>query len=66
MKTTVLVIDDNKEWADEVTASLMSNETLNVVATAYDGEQGLRAFNALKPDVVILDLVCPNATATRF
>lgn len=66
MKTTVLVIDDNKEWADEVTSTLSSNETLNVVATAYDGEQGMRAFNSLKPDVVILDLVMPERDGYSF
>lgn len=66
MKTTVLVIDDNKEWADEVSASLATNETLSVVATAYDGEQGLRAFNSLKPDVVILDLVMPERDGYSF
>ena len=61
-----MVIDDNKEWADEVTSTLSSNETLNVVATAYDGEQGMRAFNSLKPDVVILDLVMPERDGYSF
>ena len=66
MKTTILIIDDNKEWAEELTKGLSASAGFEVIATAGDGETGIKAFNALRPDVVILDLVMPVRDGYSF
>ncbi len=66
MKTRILVVDDNKEWADECVLSLKANPNFEVVGVAYDGEQGMRMFNAHRPDVTVLDLVMPVRDGYSF
>ena len=53
----VLVADDLRDSADSLAALLASLG--HVVAVAYDGEQALRLAEALRPDVVVLDLGMP-------
>lgn len=54
----VLVIDDNTDAADAMVAML---ELLGHAAcAAYDGEQGLSAAEAFRPDLVLLDLNMPG------
>lgn len=54
----VLVVDDNRDAADSLQA-LFEMENCNV-ATAYDGYQALEAFDAMMPDVVVMDLGMPS------
>jgi CheY-like chemotaxis protein len=53
----VLVVDDNHDSADSLTALLkmMGNE----VTTAYDGAQAVETAAALRPEVVLLDIGMP-------
>jgi PAS domain S-box-containing protein len=53
----VLVADDLHDSADSLAALLASLG--HVVDVAYDGEQALRLAEALRPDVVVLDLGMP-------
>ena len=66
MKTTILIIDDNKDWADEIAKGLSTVDGFEIVATASDGDAGIKAFNALRPDVVVLDLVMPIRDGYSF
>ncbi len=66
MKTKILVIDDNKEFALETARSLANVEDFEVIATAENGEEGLKIFNTYRPDVVILDLVMPIRDGYSF
>ncbi|MBO5223150.1 MAG: sporulation transcription factor Spo0A [Clostridia bacterium] len=66
MKTKILVIDDNKEYAEQLAKSLTEAEDLEVIATAQNGEEGLKIFNTYRPDVVILDLVMPVRDGYSF
>lgn len=54
----ILVVDDEKPISDIVKFSL-TKEGFEVV-TAFDGEEGLVAFNEKNPDLVILDLMLPK------
>jgi two-component system, OmpR family, alkaline phosphatase synthesis response regulator PhoP len=54
----ILVVDDEKSIIDLVTAYLRQ-EGLNV-HTATDGPSGLKAARALKPDLVVLDVMLPG------
>ncbi len=53
-----LVVDDNRDAADSTTMLLSG---LGALATAvYDGEAALRAAEAARPDVVLLDIGMPG------
>ncbi|MBL8828793.1 MAG: PAS domain-containing protein [Planctomycetaceae bacterium] len=53
----ILVVDDNRDSADSLAMALklMGSD----VATAYDGEQAVKAVESLHPDVMLLDIGMP-------
>ncbi|HHY95137.1 MAG TPA: response regulator, partial [Firmicutes bacterium] len=55
---TILVVEDDPAVARLIDHRL-SQEGYRVV-TAPDGEQGLRLFESVRPDLVILDLILPK------
>jgi PAS domain S-box-containing protein len=57
-KYRILIVDDNQDSVDSLAMLLkiMGNE----VATAYDGEQAVEAAEAIRPDVVLLDIGMPK------
>ena len=59
-KIRVLVVDDQKELADELALILAMDEELTVVGTAHDGFEALEKIPQEKPDVVLLDIRMPN------
>ena len=59
-KIRVLVVDNQKELADELALILQMDEDLTVVGTANDGFEALEKIPQEKPDVVLLDIRMPN------
>ncbi len=55
----VLVVDDSAFMRHSVARVLGAAEDIDVVGTAADGEQGLRATSELRPDVITLDVEMP-------
>ncbi len=49
---------------DEATLAMIIKDTLESlqfrISTAYDGEQGLKAFYELKPDIIVADVMMPH------
>lgn len=56
----VLVADDNIEFGEIVCDYLSSIDDLEVVGRAVDGFETVNLIDALKPDVVILDIIMPH------
>ena len=54
----VLVVDDDPNICD-VLRMYLENEGYSVIL-AYDGEEALVKFNALKPDIILLDVMLPT------
>lgn len=54
MKTQLLIIDDNKEFVNDI--SLILNEEYNITYS-YKGTEGLTAIKSIHPDIVLLDLM---------
>lgn len=58
-KKKILIVDDNKEFCENVKESLELNECFDVVGTAYDGKTGYEMVLETKPDLIVADIVMP-------
>jgi DNA-binding NarL/FixJ family response regulator len=59
MARTVLIVDDHPSFRASA-RMLLEAEGFEVVGEAQDGRSGLEAVQALKPDVVLLDVQLPD------
>ena len=59
-KIRVLVVDDSVLMRLMISDILNSDRDIEVVATARDGEDGIKKVTELKPDVVTLDIEMPG------
>lgn len=57
---TVLLIDDHQMFSDSLARLLRDEEGIEVVGTAANGEDGIRAATTLEPAVVLLDYQLPD------
>ena len=55
--TTVFIADNSEEFCKNLSAALQKREGFQVVGTASDGDQALRAVLERKPQVLVLDLM---------
>ena len=60
----ILIIDDEKEMLDLLSGFL--SQRGYAVATASDGEEGLKKFDTEKPDLVICDIKMPRKDGFQF
>ena len=58
--TTVFIADNSEEFCNQLTAALQRSQGFQVVGTATDGEQTLRAIAERRPDVLVLDMMLPK------
>ncbi len=59
-KIRVLVVDDSSFNRKVISEILRSSERIDVVGTAFDGEDAIRKILQLNPDVITLDLEMPR------
>jgi twitching motility two-component system response regulator PilH len=64
LKPRILVVDDSKE-IQESFGLVLSEAGYDVVA-AMSGEDGLQKTKALKPDLILLDLIMPGMDGLEF
>jgi two-component system chemotaxis response regulator CheB len=62
----VLVVDDSAYVRKVVKEMLLRSPFIDVVGTARDGEEALTMVEALKPDVVTLDMIMPRMDGVTF
>ena len=62
----VLVVDDSAYVRKVVKEMLLRSPFIDVVGTARDGEEALAMVEALKPDVVTLDIIMPVMDGVTF
>jgi DNA-binding NarL/FixJ family response regulator len=64
----VLIVDDQRVLREGLKAILEQQEDISIVGTAADGKAAIENVQALKPDVVLMDLLMPvidGLAATR-
>jgi len=59
-KTRAVVVEDQVLFREFLVALLRDRLAIEVVATAEDGEEGLRLIRAHRPELVILDILIPR------
>jgi pilus assembly protein CpaE len=59
-KTRVLIVDDIPETRESLRKLLYFETDLEVVGTAASGEEALRQAEALRPDIVLMDINMPG------
>lgn len=58
-KIELVIADDNREFAEILREYLSSQEDMDVIGVAEDGEKTMQLVKSRKPDILILDLVMP-------
>lgn len=58
-KKRILIVDDNRDFCENVRNYLGTNECFEVVAVAHDGKEGYEMVLETKPDIVLTDIVMP-------
>jgi CheY-like chemotaxis protein len=61
MPTTVLIVDDHPSFR-RLAGKLLESAGYLVVGEAEDGASAIAAVGALRPDVVLLDVLLPDMT----
>jgi DNA-binding NarL/FixJ family response regulator len=56
----ILVVDDFKDWLQQVRLLLQSRPECQVIAEASDGSEAVQKAEELKPDLILLDVGLPN------
>jgi two-component system response regulator (stage 0 sporulation protein A) len=58
-KKTIVIVDDNREFCENVRSFLSQRDGYEVVATAYDGKAGYERVLETRPDILLTDIVMP-------
>jgi len=56
----VLLVDDYKDWRDQVRSLLRARPEWQVICEVSDGSEAVRMAEELKPDVIVLDIGLPK------
>lgn len=59
-KISVLIAEDNEDFARLLKAYLETCDQIEVTGMALDGKQAVRLAEDVKPDVLLLDLILPD------
>lgn len=58
-KTTIIVVDDSP-FASKQIKDIVEENGYEVIGYAKNGEEGIKMYEELHPDIVILDIIMPG------
>ena len=59
-KISILIADDNQDFTHTLSTYINSQEDMDVVGIARDGNEALELISTVKPDLVLLDVIMPH------
>ena len=59
-KITILIADDNPDFANTVSGYIEEDEDFEIIAIARDGRQAVEMILNTEPDVALLDVIMPH------
>jgi len=59
-KITILIADDNPEFAKTLTGYIEEDNEFEIIAIARDGKEAVEMITSTEPDVVLLDVIMPH------
>ena len=59
-KTRVMIVDDNREFVRLLTMYINTQEDMEVVHTAFDGQDIINSIKENEPDILLLDIIMPE------
>ena len=59
-KITILIADDNPEFAKTLTGYIEDDNEFDIIAIARDGKEAVEMITSTEPDVVLLDVIMPH------
>lgn len=59
-KISILIADDNPDFARTLTSYIEEDEELEVIAIARDGKQAVEMILNTEPDIALLDVIMPH------
>lgn len=59
-KITVLIADDNSEFANNLAGYVEQEDEMEVIGMARDGREAFEMISNVQPDIVLLDVIMPH------
>ena len=59
-KVSILIADDNQDFSHTLSSYINSQEDMEVIAIAKDGNEAIDMLATTSPDVVLLDVIMPH------
>ncbi len=59
-KVKVCIVDDNRELVRMLDDYISSQEDMEVIGVAYNGQDCMKMLQSAKPDVLLLDIIMPH------
>ena len=59
-KISVLIADDNQEFAHTLSNYINDQEDMEVIGIAKDGNEAVNLISTIKPEIVLLDVIMPH------
>lgn len=59
-KITILIADDNQEFAKTLANYIQEQEDMEVIGIAKDGKEAIEIITNITPDIAILDVIMPH------
>lgn len=59
-KITVLIADDNSEFANNLAGYVEKEEEMEVIGMARDGNEAFEMVRNVRPDILLLDVIMPH------